>query len=81
MTSGLGQTIAFWISKDTPHHTRVANALAKWLQRELDNPDARTLMNTIRECDTRRYRELTSEAMSFLQWLKRFAEAPSAKEK
>lgn len=81
MTSGLGQAIAFWLSKDSKAHQRIANALAKWLLRDEeqhhDDFDAMALMDVIRTCDNKGYRHLTSEALAFLQWMKRFAVAQS----
>jgi len=82
MTSGLCQAIAFWLSKDSKAHQRVADALAQWLLRrdeeqQHDDLDATALMDVIRTCDNKGYRHLTSEALAFLQWMKRFAVAES----
>lgn len=81
MTSGLGQAVAFWLSKDEDAHNRVADALAQWLLRDEeqhhDDLDATALMDVIRTCDNSGYRYLTSESLAFLQWLKRFAVAQS----
>lgn len=84
MTSGLGQAIAFWISKDEDAHAQVADALAKWLLRDHGeyrdtSPNRRNVLDVIRTCDSVTYRQYTSEAMAFLQWLKRFAEAKRLK--
>jgi len=75
MTMGLGQTLAFYHSKETDHHTRLANALAEWL---LDDPEAdgEDLLRTIMHRDSSaEYHRRTTEAIAYLSWLKRFAEA------
>lgn len=79
MAMGLGQTLAFYRAKDKDHHEQLANALAAWL---LDHaaPEETTatgsdLMAAIRENDSAWYRRQTTEALAYLTWLKRFAEA------
>jgi CRISPR type III-B/RAMP module-associated protein Cmr5 len=75
MTMGLGQTLALYRSKDTEHHRRLANALARWL---LDDPEAdgEALLDTIaHEDSSAQYRRRTTEAVAYLSWLKRLAEA------
>lgn len=79
MTMGLGQTLAFYRSKGEDHHERLADALAAWLL-EMSAPDdtdttGADLMDAIMERDSAWYRRRTSEALSYLTWLKRFAKA------
>jgi len=76
MTMGLGQTLSFYLAKGKDHHTRLSDALAQWL---LDDADAsgEALLNNIMESDGAQYRRCTTEALAYLTWLKRFAEARS----
>ena len=76
LISGLGQATAFWLAKGTDAHTRVADALGAWLLRDAsDTAGAQDLLGHIRARDSGSYRRLTQEALAYLAWLKRFAEA------
>lgn len=79
MTMGLGQTLAFYQAKGEKHHEQLAKALAAWLLNESPPNEAGAtgarLMKDIMEHDSRWYRRKTSEALAYLTWLKRFAEA------
>lgn len=79
MTMGLGQTLAFYQAKGKDHHRQLADALAAWLLEDAA-PDetgatGTDLMTAIRENDSAWYRRQTTEALAYLTWLKRFAEA------
>jgi len=86
-TNGLGQTVAFWYAKGyeqgerkdggkTPHF-QALNHLTEWLK----SPDALALptdhlVKWVSEtAKVDEYRRATTEAIAFLVWLKRFAEA------
>lgn len=84
--NGLGQTLAFWRAKgfengkpkdngDNAHCQLFAHASAR-IRRQLSLPEARDVVEWIaKEATTEEYRRATTEAMAFLIWLKRFAEA------
>lgn len=79
MTMGLGQTLAFYQAKGEKHHQQLADALAAWLLSK-SSPDetdvtGAKLMEDITKRSSRWYRHRTSEALAYLTWLKRFAEA------
>lgn len=83
-TAGLGQTVAFYLSRkrqSNPEYHKLLTHLATWLLRApgSDVPDlAKTpddLMTDIQGGDTESYRRRTSEALAYLGWLKRFAAA------
>jgi CRISPR-associated protein Cmr5 len=81
LTNGLGQTLAFLKSKgkanaDDPHEI-VYEHLQKWLFREVRWTDANqpTLIERIFNTTSETYRQATTEALSYLHWLRRFAEA------
>lgn len=76
MTMGLGQTISFYLAKGTPHHKRLAGTLAQWLLDDAD-ADGEDLLKEIMESDSDEYRRSATEALAYLTWLKRFAEARS----
>jgi len=76
-TNGLGQTLAFWKAKKGDEHKALYEALAAWLQEETLSivPRGKDLLEWVLEASTEGYRRATTEAMAFLTWLKRFAEA------
>lgn len=80
---GLGQTLAFWkakIDKDkkakgVDEHDKLLRHVSTWVtsQMKLEEQD---LLNWILQTkSTGDYRRATTEAIAFLTWLKRFAEA------
>jgi len=79
--NGLGQTLAFWKAKakNEPKHKALYGAVSGWVSGQLLLPqDADLLEWIVREASTEDYRRATAEAISFLTWLKRFAEAELA---
>ena len=79
LTSGLGQTVAFHLSKgkDKPHYKiieNVAKALEK-LTKIYDIGDADSFIKKISNCNHETYIILANEALKYITWLKRFAEA------
>lgn len=88
--NGLGQTLAFWRAKgyeqgrpksDNAHAELLAHVSA-WLS----HPDVKILADgedvmkwVAEEASTDTYRRATAEAIAFLIWLRRFAEAELAK--
>jgi CRISPR-associated protein Cmr5 len=86
-TNGLGQALAFVYSKAKfKEKERKAEALAngmifdqvsEWVKKKLRVSDDEHLLSVIvdRDRDSAFYRRATVEAMAFLNWLKRFAEA------
>jgi len=81
LSCGLGQTIAFYGSKAKKgkEYNLLTTHLAQWLLGNREKPDkskdGTDLLQEIINNDSDRYRELTSEALAYLVWLKRFAEA------
>lgn len=73
-TNGLGQTVAFWRSKGKSHHETLYRHVSDWVMQEMDAPRD-GLIRWITQIDSRRYRQTTVEALAFLNWLKRFAQA------
>jgi CRISPR-associated protein Cmr5 len=84
-TNGLGQTLAFWRAKgfekgkprdgDNEHAHLLAD-VSTWVKEQIKWQSNLELLEWItKEASTNDYRRTTAEAMAFLQWLKRFAEA------
>lgn len=75
-SAGLGPALAFYMAKDKKHFTGV---LAQWLLGNGISPDKSktevNLMERITTCSSSEYRLLTTEAMAYLNWLKRFTSA------
>jgi len=82
LTNGLGQTLAFLRAKgkddSSNEHTVLFRQLSNWVLDQVgtdtktDNSD---LLQWVLEHDSVTYRRATTEALAFLTWLKRFAEA------
>jgi CRISPR-associated protein Cmr5 len=84
---GLGQTLAFLVSKrpDKPGqvnaHLHLARDLSRWVGTQLTGQELDDLREWIvRHASVAEYRRATLEALAFLAWLKRFAEAELVKE-
>jgi len=91
VTAGLGHSIAFANARNGTGKC-VADDVASWVLKTLkvgvgasvdDHPPtdaARQLMKQIRKSDTDWLRRSTEEALAYLRWLSRFAEAEIARE-
>jgi CRISPR-associated protein Cmr5 len=89
--SGLGQTLAFWrakgYEKGNPkkgdnEHAHLLTDVSKWVKDQVKWKSNLALLDWItQEATTDEYRQATAEAMAFLSWLKRFAEAELGEEK
>lgn len=73
--NGLAQTLAFLKAKGKGHHFQIYNHLSYWFCYRFNLNKENGLMNYIINLDSKTYRLATTEALAFLQWLKRFAEA------
>jgi CRISPR-associated protein Cmr5 len=77
-SNGLGQTLAFWKARKEKeeHHLALYHALSGWLKKQLSLKDDRDLLEWIAtEATSLQYRQATAEALAYLNWYKRFAEA------
>jgi CRISPR-associated protein Cmr5 len=82
LTNGLGQTLAFLKAKgkndSANEHTVLFRHLSDWVLSQVA-PSATAsngyLLQWVLENDSVAYRRATTEALAFLTWLKRFAEA------
>lgn len=76
-TDGLGQTLAFLKAKgkgeDANHHSIAYQHLNGWVMAQLGAKG--DLLESLLQTDSATYRRATSEALAYLQWIKRFAEA------
>lgn len=73
-SNGLGQTAAFWKAKNEDHHAALYTALEGWLKDQLGF--SKPLLEWIAtDASSGQYRHATAEALAYLNWYKRFAEA------
>jgi CRISPR-associated protein Cmr5 len=72
-TNGLGQTLAFWLSKGKSEHKTLYKHVSTWVMQKMDADG--DLLRWITQTDSVRYRQATVEALAFLGWLRRFAQA------
>src|SRR3990167_2111292 len=83
LTNGLGQTLAFLKSKGKGEKKKPQEMVYQHLQEWLINIDVINwgsvkkgeLIERIMLIDSNKYRLVTTEALSFLNWLKRFEDA------
>ena len=87
LSNGLGQTLSFWKAKGYKNgrpkdnggnpHARLLEHVSAWVLSQLDAQNDGGLLGWVMDAKTTTddYRRATAEAMSFLTWLKRFAEA------
>lgn len=75
-TNGLAQTLAFWRAKGESHHQALYGHVSTWVMEQLGHSE-QDLLDWITNANTSsdRYRQATVEALAFLVWIKRFAEA------
>jgi CRISPR-associated protein Cmr5 len=78
-TNGLGATLAFMQSKGKAYKT-ILNNLESWFKTDIKFssiykaiPGSDLVEKTV-NCNTSEYRALTTEALAYLNWLKRFAD-------
>jgi CRISPR-associated protein Cmr5 len=79
-TNGLGQTLAFLKAKRKDHHNEMFKHLSEWLSSRISVAGTENFLSKIFVMESSTYRLATAEALAFLQWLKRFAEAELDKE-
>jgi CRISPR-associated protein Cmr5 len=82
--NGLGQALAFWRAKGYEQgkaktgseHAELYRHVTGWVCRQLRIPEAEDLLTWVMgTAGTDAYRRATAEAIAFLGWVKRFAEA------
>jgi len=80
LTNGLGQTLAYLRSKGKndpqKEHNVLFDQLSCWTMSQVA-PDSKNqnLLDWVLQADSTAYRRATIEALAYLGWLKRFAEA------
>ena len=86
LTNGLGQSLAFLKSKGKNDikkvEERIYQDLQNWLFENITwgNANQNELMERIVNISSDKYRHVTIEALGFLNWLKKFADAVLPKE-
>jgi len=78
--NGLGQTLAFWKAKGENHHRALLEHVSEWVKGQIGFSDGDLLQWVVTTANTDGYRRATAEAIAFLIWLKRFAEAELPRE-
>ncbi len=86
-TNGLGQALAFLRAKagspkdrdsekpERKSHRLVYEHISAWVMKQLNQDETGSLLEWVIQNDSPTYRRATNEAMAFLNWLKRWAEA------
>ncbi len=71
-TNGLGQALAFWRAKK---HWDIYKHVSGWVIKQLKIPNQDLMEWIIKDASSQEYRHATNEAIAYLVWLKRFAQA------
>lgn len=72
-TNGLAPTLAFLNAKGKEHHKTAYAQLQSWMQLQMGFQGE--LIKYLLMSDSLTYRQATTEAQAYLNWLKRFTEA------
>lgn len=84
ITNGLGQTLAFLKSKgkndEKKPEEKLYRDIESWLDRRIQWTAKGELIEKVIVLPTDKFRYATSETLSFLSWMKRFADAVLPKE-
>lgn len=79
LTNGLGQTLAFLRAKGKSdsgnEHGALYSHLSHWVMKQMKGETNDNLLDWVMEGNSTAYRRAATEALAFLGWLKRFAEA------
>lgn len=79
LTNGLGQTLAFLKAKGKGDRASAHEALyvhlSEWVTAQITGDANDRLLAWVMQRDSASYRRTTVEALAFIAWLKRFAEA------
>lgn len=73
--SGLGQTLSFWLAKGKPEHKALYKHVSDWVIKQLKITRSDLMEWIVKEASSQQYRHATNEALAFLVWIKRFAQA------
>jgi len=78
LANGLGQTMAFLLSKQKDQHTKTFRVIRQWLEQEV--PSLKTVsdldfLKSFSGLDQNKYLLAQQEALALLQWLKRYVRA------
>ncbi len=74
LSDGIGPTLAFLRAKGEDHHNWAYDHLAAWITTQMPGLEGDLLEWLIKQ-GSYEYRLVTAEALAYLHWLKRFAEA------
>lgn len=73
--NGLGQTVAFYLSKGGVHQ-KMYDLLSEWLCQKIQIlPADQNFIHGITHCDIKTYRAAQAEAQALLIWVKKFSKA------
>jgi CRISPR-associated protein Cmr5 len=82
-TNGLGQTLAFYAAKGKGPHQWLKECISQWVLSQVSpGGQSQDLLDWIMsQATSTQYRWATQEALAYLRWLRRFAEAELLSEK
>ena len=78
LANGLGQTLAFLLSKQKDQHKKTFHAIKQWLETEEPGLKGKTdlqFLQAIAAIDQSVYLRAQQETLAMLQWLKRYVRA------
>lgn len=78
-TDGLGAALAFLLAKGKDQHKEVYHHIEEWLRQPEQFGFTGDLLEWVLKQPTPVYRQIASETLAYVGWLKRFAEAKDLK--
>ncbi len=77
MNSGLMQVMAFLHKKGKAHHLKLQADILSWLHEIFDDvpPSFTGFMEAMLQADSRKYQDVTTEALAWLRWMRQMAAA------
>jgi len=79
LSNGLGQSLAYLLGRAEGDQKRpesyICSRLEKWVMGEVRGLSGQGLLQALMEADIATYRRAQLEALAYLQWVKRFAQA------
>jgi CRISPR-associated protein Cmr5 len=74
-SDGLASTLVFLKAKGKTHHRAAYDHVSMWVMGHLTNDADDDLLEWLLKVNSFEYRQATTEALAYIAWLKRFAEA------
>jgi CRISPR-associated protein Cmr5 len=76
-TNGIAATFSFILTKDSSAYSQIYEDCSEWIKndpKEIFNFNSNSLLEYVLNLDSAKYRAFTTEILSFINWMRRFAD-------